>query len=116
VGDGFLAAAPPACAGNLFRAAEQAWDAAGRPGRPRIVAQVNGALGPQHVIDNALTAIAGYYAFNGDTRHAVDGLLTTPGQIRTTIAQFTDPGADEVMIYCWARDPGQVNRLADLTT
>jgi hypothetical protein len=27
---------------------------------------------------------------------------------------FTDPGADEVMLYCRSGDPGQVGRLADL--
>ena len=54
-GDGFLAAAPPAWAGNLFRAVEQAWQAAGRAGRPKIVAQVNAALGSPDVIDDART-------------------------------------------------------------
>ncbi|MGH3394314.1 MAG: LLM class flavin-dependent oxidoreductase, partial [Streptosporangiaceae bacterium] len=57
-GDGFLAAAPPAWAGNLFRAVEQAWLAAGRAGRPKIVAQVNVALGSPDVIDDARGAIA----------------------------------------------------------
>ena len=115
-GDGFLAAAPPAWAGNLFRATEQAWQAAGRPGRPRIVAQVNAATGPPPVIDDARAAIACYYAFTGDPGLAVEGLLTTQAQLRTAIAQFADLGADEVILYCWARDPGQVDRLADLAT
>jgi alkanesulfonate monooxygenase SsuD/methylene tetrahydromethanopterin reductase-like flavin-dependent oxidoreductase (luciferase family) len=113
-GDGFLAAAPPAWAGNLFRAVEQAWQAAGRPGRPKIVAQVNAALGSQDVIDDARAAIAGYYAFTGDPGPVVDGLLTGPDQIRAAVAQLADLGADEVMLYCWARDPGQVERIGDL--
>jgi alkanesulfonate monooxygenase SsuD/methylene tetrahydromethanopterin reductase-like flavin-dependent oxidoreductase (luciferase family) len=113
-GDGFLLAGSPAWAPSLFGAARQAWHSAGRHGDPRIVAQVNVAVGPQDVIDDARTAIAGYYAFTGDD-HAVDGLLTTPSQIRSALAQFADLGADEVMLYCWARDPGQVDRLADVT-
>lgn len=113
-GDGFLAAAPPAWAGNLFRAVEQSWHAAGRPGRPRIVAQVNVAVGPPALIHEARAAIAGYYAFTGDVAHAVDGLLTSAGDLRATAAQLTDLGADEVMLYCWARDPGQVDRIAEL--
>jgi alkanesulfonate monooxygenase SsuD/methylene tetrahydromethanopterin reductase-like flavin-dependent oxidoreductase (luciferase family) len=113
-GDGFLAAAPPAWAGNLFRAVEQAWQAAGRVGRPKIVAQVNVALGPQDVIDDARGALAGYYAFTGDPGAAVDGLLADPGSIRAGVAQLADLGADEVMLYCWARDPGQVDRIGDL--
>jgi alkanesulfonate monooxygenase SsuD/methylene tetrahydromethanopterin reductase-like flavin-dependent oxidoreductase (luciferase family) len=113
-GDGFLAAAPPAWAGRLFGTVQQAWQRAGRSGRPRIVAQANAALGPPEVLDDARTAVSGYYAFTGDVRRAVEGLLTTPAQIRTTIAQFAELGADEVMLYCWGRDPSQVDRLADL--
>ncbi len=113
-GDGFLAAAPPAWAGNLFRVVEQAWQAAGRPGRPKIVAQVNAALGSPDVIDDARTAIAGYYAFTGDPGPAVDGLLTTAGQIHAAVAEFEGLGANEVMLYCWARDPDQVDRIGDL--
>jgi alkanesulfonate monooxygenase SsuD/methylene tetrahydromethanopterin reductase-like flavin-dependent oxidoreductase (luciferase family) len=113
-GDGFLAAAPPAWAGRLFRAVEQAWRAAGRAGRPRIVAQVNVALGPPEVIDDARTAIAAYYGFTSDAGRAADGLLTGTAPIRDAIRQLADLGADEVMLYCWARDPGQVGRLAGL--
>lgn len=115
-GDGFLAAAPPAWAGNLFRAVEQAWQAAGRPGRPKIVAQVNAALGPQSVIDDAQAALAAYYAFTGDAAHMVDALLTTSAQIQAAIAQFADLGADELILYCWSSDPAQVTRLADLVS
>jgi alkanesulfonate monooxygenase SsuD/methylene tetrahydromethanopterin reductase-like flavin-dependent oxidoreductase (luciferase family) len=113
-GDGFLAAAPPVWAGNLFRSVEQAWQAAGRAGRPKIVAQVNVALGPQDVIDDARGALAGYYAFTGDPGAAVDGLLTGPASIRASVAQLAELGADEVMLYCWARDPEQVDRIGDL--
>ena len=44
----------------------------------------------------------------------VAGLLTTPGEIRAAIAQFEDLGVDEVMLYCHGRDPGQVDRLAEV--
>jgi alkanesulfonate monooxygenase SsuD/methylene tetrahydromethanopterin reductase-like flavin-dependent oxidoreductase (luciferase family) len=64
--------------------------------------------------DGFLAAISAYYAFTGDPAHAVDGLLTLADDIRATTAQLTDLGADEVMLYCWARDPGQVDRIADL--
>ncbi|MGH3410658.1 MAG: hypothetical protein ACRDRJ_50415 [Streptosporangiaceae bacterium] len=66
------------------------------------------------MIDDARGAIADYYAFTGDPGAAVDGLLTGPDQIRAAAAQLADLGADEVMLYCWARDPGQVGRLGDL--
>ncbi|WP_131738506.1 LLM class flavin-dependent oxidoreductase [Actinomadura roseirufa] len=113
-GDGFLAAAPPAWAGELFRTVETAWDEAGRTGRPRIVAQVNAALGSDAVVEDARRAALGYYAFTGRPGFGADGMLTEPGEIRDTIARFADLGADEVMLYCWARDPHQVDRFADV--
>jgi alkanesulfonate monooxygenase SsuD/methylene tetrahydromethanopterin reductase-like flavin-dependent oxidoreductase (luciferase family) len=113
-GDGFLGASPPASAGNLFRAVEQAWQAAGRSGAPRLVAQVNVALGPEDVIDDARKALTDYYAYTGDPSEIVNGMLTTRAQIREAMADFADLGADEVMLYCWSRDTDQVDRLADV--
>jgi alkanesulfonate monooxygenase SsuD/methylene tetrahydromethanopterin reductase-like flavin-dependent oxidoreductase (luciferase family) len=111
-GDGFLAAAAPSWAQGLIDTVRAAWRSHGREGTPRIVAQVNVALGPQDVIDDARSAIGGYYEFSGRAESVVAGMLTTPGQIRAVIAQFEDLGADEVMLYCHGRDPGQVDRLA----
>jgi alkanesulfonate monooxygenase SsuD/methylene tetrahydromethanopterin reductase-like flavin-dependent oxidoreductase (luciferase family) len=111
-GDGFLAAAAPSWAAGLIDTVRTAWQNHGREGAPRIVAQVNAALGPPEVIDDARSAIGRYYEFSGRAESMVAGMLTTPGQIRTAIAQFEDLGADEVMLYCHGRDPGQVDRLA----
>jgi alkanesulfonate monooxygenase SsuD/methylene tetrahydromethanopterin reductase-like flavin-dependent oxidoreductase (luciferase family) len=114
-GHGYLCAAPPRTADALFRSVEQSWTAAGRNGRPRIVAQVNVALGPDRTVQAAQKAIDDYYAFLGDTRHVRDSLLTTPQRIHDAVTAFADLGADEVMLYCWADDPDQVGRLAELT-
>jgi alkanesulfonate monooxygenase SsuD/methylene tetrahydromethanopterin reductase-like flavin-dependent oxidoreductase (luciferase family) len=111
-GDGFLAAAPPSWLGGLLDTVRTAWADHGRDGAPRIVAQANVALGPE--VDEARAAIAAYYAFTDRAHHMVDGLLTTPRQIRDGIRQLTDLGADEVMLYCHGRDPEQVTLLADL--
>ena len=35
---------------------------------------------------------------------------------RDSISAFADLGADEVVLYCWATDPTQLDRLADLTS
>jgi alkanesulfonate monooxygenase SsuD/methylene tetrahydromethanopterin reductase-like flavin-dependent oxidoreductase (luciferase family) len=113
-GDGFLAAAAPAWAGGLFAGVRNAWQEHGREGEPRIVAQVNVALGADEVIDDARAAIGAYYTFTGRPAYMVSGLLTTPGAIGDAIDQFGELGADEVILYCWARDPGQAGRLADL--
>ncbi|MFJ3951940.1 LLM class flavin-dependent oxidoreductase [Streptomyces libani] len=112
-GDGFLGAAlPPAHMEGLFRQVEDAWDRAGRTGRPRLVAQVNAALGPQPTLDRARAELRAYYAPHSYTDHVVNGLLTTGDQIREAVAAFRAIGADEVMLYCWSPDPDQVERMA----
>jgi alkanesulfonate monooxygenase SsuD/methylene tetrahydromethanopterin reductase-like flavin-dependent oxidoreductase (luciferase family) len=90
----------------------KSWAGHGRSGSPRIVTQVNVALGPE--VDQARAAMAAYYAFTDRADDMVAGMLTTPGAIRDAIARFGDLGADEVMLYCHGRDPEQVSRLADL--
>ncbi|MER6842611.1 LLM class flavin-dependent oxidoreductase [Streptomyces platensis] len=112
-GDGFLGAAlPPRQIGGLFRQVEDAWDRAGRTGRPRLLAQVNAALGPEPTLDRARAEVRAYYAPHSFADHVVNGLLTTGAQIREAVATCREVGADEVMLYCWAPDPDQVERLA----
>ncbi|MFI5716552.1 LLM class flavin-dependent oxidoreductase [Nocardia sp. NPDC051750] len=113
-GDGFLSAAPVQWSGELFDSVRTSWHEHGRPGEPRIVAQINVALGPQPVVDEARAALAAYYEFTGNAAHMVSGLHTTAADIRAAVRQFADLGADEVMLYCYGTDPGQVDRLADL--
>ncbi|MGW7001875.1 LLM class flavin-dependent oxidoreductase [Streptomyces sp. NPDC054933] len=114
-GDGFLGAAlPPQHMNGLFRHVEQCWQTAGRTGRPRLVAQVNVALGPAAVVAEARESISAYYASVGNDYRPADSMLTTESQVREAIAGFADIGADEVMLYCWSADPDQVDRLADL--
>ncbi|GAA5089558.1 LLM class flavin-dependent oxidoreductase [Nocardia iowensis] len=113
-GGGFLAAAAPSWASGLFDTVRRSWTANGRAGAPRIVAQVNVALGDQDLIDDARASMGGYYEFSGRADYMLDGMLTTPGEIRSAIKQFDDMGADEVMLYCYGRDAEQVDRLADV--
>jgi alkanesulfonate monooxygenase SsuD/methylene tetrahydromethanopterin reductase-like flavin-dependent oxidoreductase (luciferase family) len=113
-GDGFLAAAPPSWIGPLIETVRRSWAEAGRTGAPRIVAQANAALGPQAVVDDARTAMAAYYSFTGRADRMVAGMLTTAAEIQQCIAQYADFGVDEVMLYCYGRDPGQVDRLAEV--
>ncbi|WP_039800978.1 LLM class flavin-dependent oxidoreductase [Nocardia araoensis] len=113
-GGGFLAAAPPSWAGGLFDTVRRSWTDHGRAGEPRIVAQVNVALGPDDVLADARASMGAYYEFSGRAEDMLAGMLTTPAQIRTALAQFGDLGADEVMFYCYGRDAEQVDRLADL--
>ncbi|REK88695.1 LLM class flavin-dependent oxidoreductase [Streptomyces inhibens] len=113
-GDGFLGAAlPPRQMDGMFRRVETAWSLAGRTGRPRLLAQVNVALGPEATLDRARQELRAYYQPADFTEHVVKGLLTTPAQIREAVAAYRAIGADEVMLYCWSPDPDQVERLAD---
>ncbi|MFD8544124.1 LLM class flavin-dependent oxidoreductase [Streptomyces sp. NPDC059649] len=113
-GDGFLGAAlPPQHMDGLFRNVEAAWSRAGRDGRPRLLAQVNAALGPEETLDRARRELHAYYSPGDYVEHVVKGLLTTPAAIREAVAAFRAIGADEVMLYCWSPDADQVERLAD---
>ncbi|WP_433628665.1 LLM class flavin-dependent oxidoreductase [Nocardia sp. CA-120079] len=113
-GGGFLAAAAPSWAGGLFDTARRSWKEHGRDGEPRIVAQVNVALGAPDLIEDARASMGAYYEFSGRAEFMLAGMLTTPDEIRTAISQFEDLGADEVMLYCYGRDADQVDRLADV--
>ncbi|WP_175647987.1 hypothetical protein [Nocardia donostiensis] len=66
------------------------------------------------MIDQARAAILGYYEFSGRADHMAAGLLTTPDQIRSSIKQFEDLGADETMLYCYGTDPDQIDRFAEV--
>lgn len=112
-GDGLLCAADPSWAGGLFRTVERDWADAGRAGRPRLVGQCNVALGPPSTVDAARAALGGYYAFTGAPERVVAGLRTTPATVRAAVGAFADLGADEVVLYCWAGDVAQVERIAD---
>ncbi|MFI9803302.1 LLM class flavin-dependent oxidoreductase [Streptomyces sp. NPDC052301] len=114
-GDGFLGAAlPPEGMAGLFRDVEAVWHRHGRPGRPRLVAQANVALGPSGTVEQARRNIRAYYGFTGRAEHITAGLLTGPKAIRAAVDGYLGIGADEVMLYCWSSDVDQIGRLAEL--
>jgi alkanesulfonate monooxygenase SsuD/methylene tetrahydromethanopterin reductase-like flavin-dependent oxidoreductase (luciferase family) len=108
--DGFLCAAPLAWAGRLVDQVNEDWAAAGRPGRPRLVCQINVATGGPATIERAHRAISSYYAFTG--RDDWGRPLSDPDQIADAVAAYRDFGADELVLYCYADDPAQVEELA----
>jgi alkanesulfonate monooxygenase SsuD/methylene tetrahydromethanopterin reductase-like flavin-dependent oxidoreductase (luciferase family) len=112
-GDGFLCAAPPEWADQLFRAVERCWHQEGRTGRPRLVAQINVALGPHTVVNEAHQAIRDYYGPGNYTDQVVQRTVTSRQRIRDAITAFDDLGVDEVILYCWSAQPAQVDRLAE---
>ena len=44
----------------------------------------------------------------------VDGMLTDISAVADAVAEYGHVGAQEVMLYCWSTDVGQVGRLAAL--
>jgi alkanesulfonate monooxygenase SsuD/methylene tetrahydromethanopterin reductase-like flavin-dependent oxidoreductase (luciferase family) len=75
-GDGLLSATPPEFTEQLFRAVEKSWDTHGRTGRPRLVSQVNVAIGPDATLTDARTNIVSYYSFLGDhVERMAEGLV-----------------------------------------
>ncbi|GIE88051.1 LLM class flavin-dependent oxidoreductase [Actinoplanes regularis] len=109
--DGFICAAPLAWAGGLVRTVNEQWDEAGRTGRPRLVCQINVAVGSPGTIERGRRAVADYYAFTG--RPGWGAPLTDPVQIADTVAAYREFGADELIMYCYADDPHQVELLAE---
>lgn len=108
--DGFVCAAPLSWAGSLVRAVREEWDAAGRTGTPRLVCQVNVAVGGADTVERARRAVAAYYAFTGNPGWGEP--LTDPARITDTVAGYRELGADEVVFYCYGDDPKQVEELA----
>jgi len=111
-GTGFLCAAPLAWAGPLVQRVGEQWTAAGRPGRPRLVCQVNVAAGPPSTVDRARQVLSDYYAF---TDRGWGAPLSDPAEIADTVAAYREFGADELVLYCWADDPDQIETLAAIT-
>ncbi len=111
-GDGFLCAAPLTWAAPLIAQVREQWHEANRAGRPRVVCQVNVAIGDSRTVDAARTAISDYYAFTG--RPAMGAPISDHHEIAETLDGYRDLGADELVLYCYAENPDQIEQLADL--
>ena len=111
--DGFVCAAPLAWAGPLVTTVREQWQAAGRAGLPRLVCQINVAVGSSGTVERARRAIADYYAFTG--RPGWGEPLSDPAEIADAVTEYREFGADELVLYCYADDPGQVEELAAIT-
>ena len=90
-----------------------AWSAAGREGKPRLIALRYFALGPTGEQD-ARETLGHYYAFLGEWADAIAaGAVKIPEAVRAELEEFRAAGADEVVLFPSSPNPEQVDLLAD---
>jgi alkanesulfonate monooxygenase SsuD/methylene tetrahydromethanopterin reductase-like flavin-dependent oxidoreductase (luciferase family) len=111
--DGYIAASVPAAvASGAFDAARAAWQAAGRPGQPRLVGLNYFALGDP---DRGRANIVDYYAATPEYQDiVVDGVHTDAESLRDAVKQFEALGADELILGPGTDDLDEITRLADI--
>jgi len=114
-GDGFIAGGgSPEMARQGYALAEQAWQAAGRAGKPRFAAGMYWSLG-SNAAERASEYIRNYYAFIGPMADQIaNSVPSTPEALKAAIQAFADVGVDELICWPCIAELDQVDRLADL--
>ena len=114
--DGFITGgvADPNAARQMYDVAEESWRAEGRDGRPRLVAAIYYALGP-NAADRLAAYIRDYYAYFGP---AVEDMArsfpSSPEAIKNLIEAFGDVGVDELVCWPTVAELDQIDRLGEL--
>jgi alkanesulfonate monooxygenase SsuD/methylene tetrahydromethanopterin reductase-like flavin-dependent oxidoreductase (luciferase family) len=116
-GNGYIASGgDPQRISGLFRQAEDNWQSAGRPGKPRLVAMAYYGLGPD-AASRAAAYLLDYYAFRGPAAQQVThSVLSSPEAVKTSIQAFADIGTDELVLLPCIPELNQVDLLADIVT
>jgi alkanesulfonate monooxygenase SsuD/methylene tetrahydromethanopterin reductase-like flavin-dependent oxidoreductase (luciferase family) len=98
---------------QLGAAVDQAWQDAGRAGKPRKLSLAYFALGPG-AREDAASAITAYYAWLGEFAGQIAaGAATSAEMVKGYVAAFEQSGCDElIFIPCTSR-PDQVTLLAE---
>jgi alkanesulfonate monooxygenase SsuD/methylene tetrahydromethanopterin reductase-like flavin-dependent oxidoreductase (luciferase family) len=90
-----------------------AWEAAGRSGRPRLVAHSYAGVGPR-AVDSAREYLGSYYAHRiADLDNIVGAALLSEDLIRERVELLGAAGCDEFILTPVDADPDQVQLLAD---
>jgi alkanesulfonate monooxygenase SsuD/methylene tetrahydromethanopterin reductase-like flavin-dependent oxidoreductase (luciferase family) len=113
-GDGYISGGTDAnTARQLYGMVEESWKAAGRSGKPRIVAAAYWALGPD--AERGVAAYLGdYYSFLPNVQNMIGAVPKTPEALKAVIQSYVDAGADELILWPCVPTLDQVDRLADL--
>jgi alkanesulfonate monooxygenase SsuD/methylene tetrahydromethanopterin reductase-like flavin-dependent oxidoreductase (luciferase family) len=115
-GDGYMApgGGEPEAMLKMWRDIEQAWQQAGRSGKPRWVGASYFALGP-NASDHAARYIGANYGYNPEL--AAKRLRTLPAStaaVEDAIKRQSDMGVDEFILRPCADDLDQMDRLAEI--
>ena len=95
-------------------AVDQAWQDAGREGRPRKLSLAYFALGPD-ARQAADTYLKRYYAFTGPVADQIAaGAAVSPDQVRGAASAFEQAGCDELIFVPCSSNPDQVGLLAEV--
>ncbi len=117
-GDGYISGGggtPPRLK-ELYPKIIQAWQAAGRPGKPRLVGGLYYGLGP-HAAERMPVFMRDYYANLGpNLENMVKNVSTTPEAVERTIRTYADVGMDELIFWPTFSDLDQVDRLAEVVS
>ena len=113
-GTGYLSPAMPAfMVADLFGKARAAWQATGRAGAPRLVANVSYAVEDG---DAGRANVADAFSFlPGEVVDmVVAGVAVGADAIAEAVASFEQIGADDLILTPTTTDPDEIERLADL--
>ncbi|HLW01735.1 MAG TPA: LLM class flavin-dependent oxidoreductase [Ktedonobacterales bacterium] len=114
-GDGFISGGGGVSERTVaaYKLAEEAWKAAGRPGKPRFVAAFYYGLGPD-VAERAAGYIRDYYAFLGPmAEYIAKSIVSSPEAAQQTFQSCVEAGVDEVIAWPCIAELDQVDRLAE---
>ncbi|MCI0849190.1 MAG: LLM class flavin-dependent oxidoreductase [Chloroflexi bacterium] len=113
--DGFLASGTnPEAVAASYQMAVDAWDAAGKPGKPRLAAVCSYALGP-NAADVVGDYIRHYYSFLGPVADQMaQNAVSSTEAVTGMIHDLEGIGMDELVFLPTAAEMGQLDRLADI--
>ena len=98
---------------QCFRMAEQSWQRAGRPGKPRLIADLYYALGPDAASRSTAYLLDYHAALGPMAQQMAQFVLLSPEAIRAEILAYEKIGADEVLMMPCIPELDQVYRLAE---
>lgn len=117
-GDGFISGGGGASARvvEAYKLAEEAWKAAGRPGKPRFVAAFYYGLGPD-AGERAAVYIRDYYGFLGpNVEFIAKSIVSSPEAVQQMFQSCVEAGVDEVIAWPCIAELDQVDRLAEVVS